>query len=119
MSAGPADVVDRFNAAMNARDVDAVMALMSHDCVFDGTAPPDGERFDGATQVRQAWEALFASAREAGFSTEEMITAEDRVVVRWRYDWIDNDGRPGHIRGIDLFHVRNGLITEKLAYVKG
>jgi hypothetical protein len=36
------------------------------------------------------------------------------VVQCWRYDW---DG--GHVRGIDVFTVRDGLVAEKLAYVKG
>ncbi len=40
--------------------------------------------------------------------------ARAHVVTRWRYDW---DG--GHVRGIDLFTVRDGLVTEKIAYVKG
>jgi hypothetical protein len=45
---------------------------------------------------------------------EESVVAGDRVVQRWRFDWGD-----GHVRGIDLITVRNGLVTEKLAYVKG
>ena len=36
------------------------------------------------------------------------------VVVRWRYTWGD-----GHVRGVDVFTVRDGLVAEKLAYVKG
>jgi len=35
-------------------------------------------------------------------------------VQRWRYDW---DG--GHVRGVDLFMVRDGRIAEKRSYVKG
>ena len=40
--------------------------------------------------------------------------AGDRVVQRWCYSW---DG--GHVRGIDLFTVAGGKVTEKLSYVKG
>ena len=39
---------------------------------------------------------------------------EYRVVQRWRYSWVD-----GHVRGIDVFRVRDGLVSEKLSYVKG
>jgi hypothetical protein len=64
--------------------------------------------------VRAAWETLFATTPQGAFSSEEIFAAGDRVVVRWRYSWGD-----GHVRGIDVFTVRDGLVAEKLAYVKG
>jgi ketosteroid isomerase-like protein len=106
--------VQRFQKAFDARDVDAVMAAMTPDCVFEDTSPPDGRRHVGADAVRAAWETLFAASPGAAFSTEEVIDAGDRVVVRWQYTW---DG--GHVRGVDVFTVRDGLVAEKLAYVKG
>jgi hypothetical protein len=42
-----------------------------------------------------------------------------RCVMLWRYDWIDAAGEKGHVRGVDIFLVKNGLITEKRSYVKG
>ena len=48
------------------------------------------------------------------FEAEETFSAGDRVVQRWRYDW-----GGGHVRGVDLFKVQDGRISEKLAYVKG
>ena len=47
--------VERFNAAFDAKDVDAIMAAMTPDCVFEDTAPPDGQRHVGADAVRAAW----------------------------------------------------------------
>jgi len=108
------DAVARFNEAFDAKDVDAIMAAMAPDCVFEDTSPPDGRRHVGADQVRAAWVALFAAAPAGEFRTEEVVAAGDRVVVRWRYSWGD-----GHVRGVDVFGVRDGLVTEKLAYVKG
>jgi ketosteroid isomerase-like protein len=108
------EVVARFNAAFAARDVDAIMRLMTGDCVFEDTAPPDGGRHVGAAAVRAAWERLFAGSPDAGFTTEEVVEAGDRVVVRWRYQYTG-----GHVRGVDLFTIRDGLVAEKRAYVKG
>jgi hypothetical protein len=48
------------------------------------------------------------------FTVEDSFTAGAHVVQRWRYDW---DG--GHVRGVDIFTVRDGLVAGKLAYVKG
>jgi len=112
-------MVEAFGAAFDAGDVQAVSALITPDCVFEGTVPPDGDRHVGAGPVLAAFRAVFDGAREAHFTTEETITMGDRAVVRWRYDWVDHDGRPGHVRGVDVFRVRDGRVGEKLAYVKG
>ena len=114
----PVAVVERFAEAFGRHDVDAVMALMSDDCVFEGTTPPDGDRYEGADAVRGAWQALFAASPDARFSTEETIACGDRVVVRWHYRW-GPAGADGHVRGVDVFRVAGGRVVEKLAYVKG
>jgi ketosteroid isomerase-like protein len=108
-----ASVVDRFNAAWAAHDLPAALALTSDDCVFESTSPPDGERFTGPVAIRAAWQQIFADAGSK-FTVEETLAAGCRVVQRWRYDW---DG--GHVRGVDLFTIRDGKVIEKLAYVKG
>jgi ketosteroid isomerase-like protein len=106
--------VERFAEAFDAKDVETIMAAMTPDCVFEDTAPPDGTRHVGAEAVRAAWTNLFAGAPEGVFTTEEVIDAGERVVTRWRYDF---DG--GHVRGVDVFRVRDGLVAEKFSYVKG
>ncbi|QJY50383.1 nuclear transport factor 2 family protein [Pseudonocardia broussonetiae] len=110
----PVDAVARFGEAFDRQDVDAIMAAMTPDCVFEDTSPPDGTRHEGADAVRRAWQALFTASPDGVFATEELIPAVDRVVVRWRYSWPG-----GHVRGVDVFTVRDGLVSEKLAYVKG
>ncbi len=118
---GPAHVaLARFSAAFGSGDVDAIMALMTDDCVFESTGPaPDGERREGAGAVRAVWEQLFGETREAAFIEEESFACGDRAVLRWRFEWLDDDGAPGHVRGVDLLRLRDGLVCEKLSYVKG
>jgi ketosteroid isomerase-like protein len=112
-------VVNRFNTAFNRHDVDAVMALMTDDCVFENTGPaPDGKRYQGQAEVRAAWVDFFGPSPMEAFTTEEMFAAEDRCVVRWRYQWSSSDPA-GHVRGVDVIRVRDGKVAEKLAYVKG
>ena len=111
-------VVDNFNEAFNRHDVDAVMATMTDDCVFESTSPPDGERHVGQAAVRRAWEDFFASSATARFDAEDVLAMGDRCVVQWLYTWSD-DGTPHHIRGVDVIRVRDGLVAEKFAYVKG
>jgi ketosteroid isomerase-like protein len=113
------DVVQRFNDATNEHDVDRMMACMSDDVVFESTSPPDGERFEGAEAVRQAWLALFLNAPRSRFEGEEVVVAGERCTVRWRYLFDAESPAAGHVRGIDLIRVSDGKIVEKLSYVKG
>ncbi len=118
-SAATLEVVNAFNAAFNAHDVDAVMRLMTDDVVFENTRPlPDGERHEGQAAVRAFWEAFFQRSPRARFDAEEIFAAGDRCVVRWIYSWV-REGVPGHVRGVDVFRVRDGRVAEKLSYVKG
>lgn len=113
-------VLAKFSAAFASQDVDAIMALMSDDCVFEATGPaPDGVRHEGADDVRRTWEDLFAQTRDARFTEEESFLCADRAVVRWRFDWTGDDGAPGHVRGVDVMRIRGGKVAEKLSYVKG
>jgi ketosteroid isomerase-like protein len=68
--------------------------------------------------VRAFWEAFFQRSPQARFETEELFACGERCVVRWTYHWT-RDGRPGHVRGVDVFRVRDGRVAEKLSYVKG
>src|SRR5207245_10083141 len=108
--------VSRFNDAFARHDVDGIMAAMTDDCLFAAPPPPDGQRYAGQAAVRAYWVQFFQNTPEAHFDEEDCFVAGDRCVVQWRYSWA-RDGA-GHVRGVDVFRVREGKIAEKLAYVK-
>ena len=112
--ADTSDLIARFNDAWGDHDLDATLALCADDVVFDSTGPsPDGERHEGKDAVRAAWKPIFDDA-DAAFTAEDAFPAGDRYVQRWRYEWGD-----GHVRGVDVFRIRDGKVAEKLSYVKG
>lgn len=112
-------VVDRFNEAFNRHDPDALASLLTEDTVFEDTSPaPDGQRIEGKAAVVGFWRDWFARNSDARFEAEEIIVSGDRAIVRWVYRKIRN-GQPWHLRGVDVFTVRNGKVAAKLAYVKG
>jgi uncharacterized protein (TIGR03086 family) len=114
------DVVRRFVAAWEAWDLDAVMALMAGDAVFEATGPaPDGRRIEGAAAIRAEWAAMFHDTRDAAFRFEEAFVDGNRATARWTFGWTNDDGSPGHVRGADVLRVRDALVVEKLSYVKG
>jgi ketosteroid isomerase-like protein len=107
-------VVAAFGAAWSAHDLDTALSMITDDCLFEATGPgPDGTQHKGADEIRRAWQAIFDDT-ESSFAVEDSFAAGDRVVERWVYSW-----NGGHIRGVDVFRVRDGRIAEKLAYVKG
>jgi ketosteroid isomerase-like protein len=110
----------RFSAAFERGDIESIMAHMTDDCVFEATGPaPDGTRHEGAEAVRQVWEELFSTTRDASFTEEELFVDGERGVLRWRFSWSNEDGTPGHVRGVDVVRLRDGKVCEKLSYVKG
>jgi ketosteroid isomerase-like protein len=111
--------IERFNKAFNEHDADALSALMTEDTVFEDTSPaPDGRRIEGKAAVADYWRAWFARNTDAQFDAEELIVSGNRAVVRWVYRKMRN-GQPWHLRGVDIFTVRDGKVAAKLAYVKG
>ena len=73
------DLMDRFTAALNSHDLDATMALVTDDIVFESTSPPpDGTRYEGRDAVRQIWGEMLAATPQARFpSKSSSRTAQD------------------------------------------
>ena len=96
------------------------MQLMSDDCVFENTEPaPDGTRYEGKEAVTKFWQDFFHEAPQAHIDIEDIFGMGNHCIMRWKYNWVDGHGKQGHVRGVDIFQVREGLIAEKLSYVKG
>jgi ketosteroid isomerase-like protein len=111
--------IDRFNEAFNRHDADALATVLTDDTVFEDTSPaPDGRRVEGKPAVVQFWRGWFTRNSDAQFDAEDVIVSGNRAVVLWVYRKMRND-RPWHIRGVDIFTVRDGKVAAKLAYVKG
>lgn len=108
-------LVLKFNEAFNRHDVTGMMQLMSEDCVFENTAPaPDGTVYSGKETVTLFWQDFFRESPQAHIDIEEIFGFGNRCIMRWKYSWGD-----GHVSGVDVFKLKDGLISEKLSYVKG
>jgi ketosteroid isomerase-like protein len=109
-----ARLLDEFGAAWNDHDLDRALRFVTDDVVFESTGPaPDGVRAVGPDEVREAWAPIFSDP-SSHFETEDAFIAGDRATTRWIYRWSG-----GHIRGVDVFLLRDGKVAEKLSYVKG
>ena len=110
----PAETVRLFDEAFNRHDLQALADLITDDCIFEDTTPPDGRRLVGRAAVLQAWREVMTGSSAVRFDVEELVTAGERVFVLWRYSW-----DAGHVRGVDVMRVRGDRVAESFAYVKG
>jgi ketosteroid isomerase-like protein len=111
--------IDRFNEAFDRHDADALAGLLTEDTVFEDTSPaPDGRRVEGKQAVVEFWRVWFEKNTDARFEAEEIIVSGNRATVLWIYHKMRN-GQPWHLRGVDVFSVKDGKVAAKLAYVKG
>jgi len=111
--------IESFNEVFNRHDADALAAHLTEDTVFEDTSPPpDGRRIEGKAAVIEFWRGWFVRNADARFEAEEVIVSGSRATVLWVYRKM-RSRQPWHLRGVDIFTVRDGKIAAKFAYVKG
>lgn len=111
------DLVTRFTDAFNRDDLDAVMAFFAEDAVYDEF---DGKQSRGKAAIRAAFEPQFRGAYgRIRFAAEDLFVdpASGKGLIRWLCTF-ERDGRKRGWRGLDVLHVRDGRIAEKLTYAK-
>jgi ketosteroid isomerase-like protein len=110
-------IVTQFDAAFRTHDPSLLEGLLAEDCVLENSGPaPDGSRHVGRAACQEFWSGIAANT-DANFETEEIWTAGDRAVIRWRLRWGPTEAES--VRGVNLMKVRDGLIVEGMGYVKG
>jgi len=111
------DLVTRFTDAFNREDLDGVMAWFADDAVYDQF---DGKPARGKAEIRAAFEPQFRRAFGVmRFETEDLFVdpKSGKALIRWLCT-LERDGRKRGWRGLDILHVKDGRITEKLTYAK-
>lgn len=113
-------LLDAFAAAWNRHDVDALMACMAPDCVFEAAAGPDvtGARHVGPDAVRRAYAAVFATYADARWNQPRHFIAGDRAVTEWTFTGTTKDGTRVEVNGCEIFTLRGGKIVLKNSYRK-
>ena len=98
-------LLDRFADAWNRHDLDALMSMMTDDCVFEASAGPqvDGLRSEGKPAVRAAYAAVFEAFPDAHWASARHFIAGTRGVSEWTFTGTQKDGRRVEVTGCDLF----------------
>jgi len=113
-------LLDRFADAWNRHDLDALMAMMTDDCVFEASAGPqvNGERSEGRDAVRAAFAAVFDTFPDAHWGHCRHFVVGDRAVSEWTFTGTHQDGGRVEVNGCDLLTFRGGKIAVKNSYRK-
>lgn len=109
-----------FSDALNRHDIDAVMEMMTDDCVFHAIAGPElvGKSFVGQAEVRQGLENAWKTAPDACWVDGEHFVIGDRGFSETTYKGTTTDGVRSEARMIDAFTFRDGKIAVKNAFRK-
>jgi steroid delta-isomerase-like uncharacterized protein len=112
--------LDAFADAWNRHDTDAILAMMTPDCVFESSRGPDvkGTVYTGQQQVRRAVDEVFATFPDAQWSHPTHFIAADRGVSEWVFTATGPDGTRVEVQGCDVFTFRGGKIAVKNSYRK-
>lgn len=113
-------LITRFEENFNTRDIDALMADMTEDAVFEHVAPAAASvgRHQGQAAVRAMWVSMETHFPAYTIEVVDIFAAGDRCscqyILRWR---TTPEGAQALARGVNIYTVRNGKIAEKLAYL--
>lgn len=114
------EFLQSFADAWNRHDVDALMAFMSDDCVFEASAGPDvaGTRHVGVEAVRAGFAEVWATFPDAHWGHARHFVCGDRGVSEWTFTGTRADGARVEVHGCDVFTFRGGKIALKNSYRK-
>lgn len=105
-------LIDRYNDAWNAQDVDAICALHTPDMVFENHTA--AERVEG-DDVRAHIARIFENTPSLRFTGRRMYVGEDFVVSEWTAQ-AERDGARVEWDGVDVFPIRDGKVARKDVY---
>lgn len=119
-AADAVELLDRFADAWNRHDLDALMSMMTDDCVFEASAGSqvNGHRSEGRDAVRAAYAAVFEAFPDAHWADPRHVVAGNRGVSEWTFTGTQRDGKRVEVTGCDLFTFRDGRIAIKNSYRK-
>ena len=113
-------LLENFGAAWNAHDLEALLSMVTDDCVFETAAGVEvfGNRFVGKAALRQAFPMAWQTWPDAQWLNPVHFVTADRGVSEWTFLGTDLHGQRTEVRGVDVFEFRGGLISRKDTYRK-
>jgi len=118
--------IDRYNAAWNDHDIDAIVSMHTDDSVFENHVT--GDVNVGRVAIGRAIGGIFSVFPDLSFETRRAYIREDLVVQEWTARGthegtmtrsgieLQPTGRKVEYKGMDVIPIRDGLVARKDVY---
>ena len=107
----PTAAIERLQAAINAHDLDAMVACFAPDFVSRQPVHPSRD-FNGSEQVRQNWAVIFAAVPDLRATLLHKAVSGDVVWAEWEWSGTRRDGQPHEMRGVTV----QGVAEDRLSW---
>ncbi|MDQ3777931.1 MAG: ester cyclase [Actinomycetota bacterium] len=123
------EFIDRYNAAWNAHDVDAILEMHAEDSVFENHTT--GDLNVGRNAIGEAIRGIFTVFPDLEFETRRQYVRDGLVVQEWTARGthlgkmsragleVEPTGRSVEYRGIDVIPLEDGFVARKDVYSDG
>ena len=101
-------------SALDRDGVPGLFPWLHEDLRFRFAGYPAGQ---GAAEFAAAWEAMSGSIQDFRHSLEQCWDLEDRAICQGEVCYFLRDGREIRAPFVNIFHLRDGRISEYLIYV--
>jgi len=118
--------IDRYNAAWNDHDVEAIVSMHTDDSVFENHVT--GDVNVGRDQIARAISGIFAVFPDLAFEARRAYIRDDLVVQEWTARGthegtmtrsgieVPPTGKKVEYKGMDVIPIRDGLVARKDVY---
>jgi len=114
---GPTAVLQRLLAALNAHDLDALVACFADDYVNETPVHPQ-RSFHGSAQVRANWRQIFTGVPDVSARVPRAAVDGDALWTEWEMSGTRSDGDTFLMRGVVLFGVTDDAISSARFYLE-
>jgi uncharacterized protein (TIGR02246 family) len=109
-----AALINAYNTLWNEQDLDGIDRMHHPDIVFENHTA--GERAEGKEAVREHMRKIFENNPSLRFRGRGLKAGEDFAVSEWTATTTTKDGRQIEWDGVDVFPIKDGLISRKDVY---
>jgi steroid delta-isomerase-like uncharacterized protein len=120
------ELIDRYNAAWNDHDVDAILTMHTDDSVFENHTT--GDINVGKDAIGKAIRGIFTVFPDLEFETRRQYIRDDLVVQEWTARGthlgkmtragleVEPTGQQVEYRGMDVIPIEDGKVARKDVY---
>jgi len=117
MTLSPLQVIERLAQASSDHDLDGIVRCFAPDYVNETPAHPL-RGFQGREQVRRNWAQILGGVPDLQARLLAVAVDGETVWSEWLMAGTRRDGAAHEMRGVNIFHVTDGLIQDARFYLE-